>query len=208
MTNSFMSRTASTRCAATYQKAFGVTNSKQLGQDIRALRKARSMTIEQVAHKLGRSLGWVSQIERGLSTPTVDDLRAIAGLFEVPLSLFFGTAEGPENERGLVVRSAARREIGARETGLIETLISPDLSDDFEVVHSTFLPKSEMTEAITRTTTEVAYLIAGKLDVWIDGIAFTIASGDSFRIRGTAYRWANPYDTPAIAVWVISPPVY
>ncbi len=180
----------------------------QLGQDIRALRKSRSMTIETMAQSLGRSLGWVSQIERGLSTPTVDDLRAISGLFGVPLSLFFGTSDAPESELGHVVRAKARREIGSRETGLIETLISPDLTDDFEVVHSTFLPQSEISAPITRPTTEVAYLISGKLDVWIDGQAFTIATGDSFRIRGSAYRWVNPYDAPAIAVWVISPPVY
>ena len=50
--------------------------------------------------------------------------------------------------------------------------------------------------------------VSGKLDIWIDGQAFTLSEGDSFRIRGQAYRWSNPYARPAVAVWVISPPVY
>ncbi|MEM6340985.1 MAG: XRE family transcriptional regulator, partial [Pseudomonadota bacterium] len=37
---------------------------------------------------------------------------------------------------------------------------------------------------------------------------FTIHPGDSFRIRGEPFRWSNPYNVPAVAIWVIAPPVY
>ncbi|WP_376871017.1 helix-turn-helix domain-containing protein [Albirhodobacter sp. R86504] len=179
-----------------------------VGQDIRALRTSRQMTLADVAARMGRSVGWVSQIERDLSTPTMDDLRKLSTLFDVPLSIFFGKSEGPEEERGVVVRAGARREIGGGEGGLVETLISPDLTDDFEVIHSTFLPGAKLDHAISRPTTEVAYLMSGTLDLVIDGQSFTVTAGDSFRVRGSAYSWANPYPAPAIALWVISPPVY
>lgn len=110
--------------------------------------------------------------------------------------------------RGRIVRAAARREIGERDSGLAEALLSPDLTDDFEVIHSTFAPGSALPEPRQRATTEVAYLVSGQLDLWIDGTAYTLAAGDSFRIKGSPYRWANPYAEPAVAVWVISPPVY
>ncbi|HBM67555.1 MAG TPA: XRE family transcriptional regulator, partial [Rhodobacteraceae bacterium] len=32
--------------------------------------------------------------------------------------------------------------------------------------------------------------------------------GDSFRIRGEAFQYTNPYKTAAVAIWVIAPPVY
>ena len=48
----------------------------------------------------------------------------------------------------------------------------------------------------------------GRLDVWIGDKAFTVAQGDSFRIRNEPYRWANPYPDPAVAIWVIALPVY
>lgn len=181
---------------------------KGVGQDIRALRKSRGITLDELAKGTGKSLGWVSQVERDISTPTMDDLRAIARMLDVPLSLFFGIADAPEDERGLIVRAAARRRIGERDSGLVEELLSPDLSDDFEVIHSSFLPRSALEQSRARATTELVYLISGRLDIWVEGHKHTIESGDSFRIKGTEYRWANPYDDPALAVWVISPPVY
>jgi transcriptional regulator with XRE-family HTH domain len=185
-----------------------VLDEKTVGKDIRALRKSRKMTLEDLAKGAGKSLGWVSQVERGLSAPTMADLHDIARVLDVSVSLFFGVADAPEGEKGLIVRKSARRELGQRENGLVEALLSPDLTDDFEVIHSTFLPHSALTEARARATTEVAYIVSGKLDVWFEDNVFTVQAGDSFRIKGSQYRWANPYDAPAHAVWVISPPVY
>ena len=47
-----------------------------LARDIRALRKARGLTLVACADRLGRSVGWLSQVERGLSVPSLADLRA------------------------------------------------------------------------------------------------------------------------------------
>jgi mannose-6-phosphate isomerase-like protein (cupin superfamily) len=87
-------------------------------------------------------------------------------------------------------------------------LLSPDLTDDFEMVHSTFAPGSKSPHPVTRPTQEVAYLVSGRLDIEIAGTMHTIHPGDSFRIRGETFRWVNPYPDPAEAVWVIAPPVY
>ncbi len=179
-----------------------------IGRDIRALRAARNLTLKELAQATGRSLGWISQAERGLSQPSMKDLRAMARIFDVPLSMFFGSTDGPDEERGHVVRASARREIGERDEGLIEALVSPDLTDEFEVIHSTFLPGSALDAPKQRATTEVAYLVSGRLDIFIGDQRFIIEAGDSFRIKGSEYRWANPYHDPACAIWVISPPVY
>jgi len=98
--------------------------------------------------------------------------------------------------------------MGSGEEGLIEELLSPDLTDDFEVVHSTFRPRSKMQIPATRPTQEVGYMISGRLHLTIGGREFTVGPGDSFRIRGEPYRWSNPHDEPAVAIWVIAPPVY
>jgi transcriptional regulator with XRE-family HTH domain len=184
------------------------TQPKTLGADLRALRRARGLTLVDMATRLHRSVGWISQVERDLSHPTIDDLRAISGLFGVPLSLFFGQSDAPEAEQGYVVRKSSRRRIGDSNAGLVEEMLSPDLTDDFEMVHSVFQPGSKLDAPNIRPTQEVGYLISGKLDMMIGGREFTINPGDSFRIRGEAYTWANPYDHPAVAIWVIAPPVY
>jgi len=179
-----------------------------LGADLRALRKSRSLTLIEMAEALGRSVGWLSQVERDLSEPSINDLRAIAALLQVPMSMLFRNEAAPSSEAGYVVRQGTRRPMGSQTAGLVEELLSPDLTDDFEVVHSTFEPHNDMGETVTRPTQEVGYLISGRLDLWIAECLFHINPGDSFRIKGEAFRWSNPYDEPAVAVWVIAPPVY
>lgn len=179
-----------------------------LGADLRALRKARGLTLSDLAEALGRSVGWLSQVERDLSEPSVTDLRHMAAALEVPVSMLFGQAPAPAQEAGYIVRSGARRPIGSGESGLVEALLSPDLTDDFEMVHSTFQPHSRIGEVVTRPTQEVGYLISGRLDLIISGREFTLNPGDSFRIRGEPFEWMNPYEEPAVAIWVIAPPVY
>ena len=179
-----------------------------LGADLRALRKSRGLTLSDMAESLGRSVGWLSQVERDLSDPSISDLREIAALLGVPISMLFRHAAAPAHEAGYVVRHGSRRPMGSHTAGLVEELLSPDLTDDFEMVHSTFEPFSEIAEPVTRPTQEVGYLISGKLALEIAGKVFQINPGDSFRIKGEPHRWMNPYDTPAVAVWVIAPPVY
>jgi transcriptional regulator with XRE-family HTH domain len=179
-----------------------------LGADIRALRKARGMTLADIAGAMQRSVGWFSQVERDLSEPSISDLRQIATCLGVPMSMLFSHSAAPAAEQGYVVRAGARRPMGSGEEGLIEELLSPDLTDDFEMVHSTFQPHSSMQQPADRPTQEVGYMISGKLDLLINGQAFTVGPGDSFRIKHQPYQWANPYDEPAVAVWVIAPPVY
>jgi transcriptional regulator with XRE-family HTH domain len=184
------------------------TRPDSLGADLRAVRKSRGLTLSDLAGLLGRSVGWLSQVERDLSQPSITDLRHIARALGVPVSLLFGQAPAPADEAGHVVRKASRRTIGTGAAGLVEELLSPDLTDDFEMVHSTFAPHSRIGEVVTRPTQEVAYLVSGRLDLVIAGRRFTIHPGDSFRIRGEPFEWINPYDKPAVAIWVIAPPVY
>ncbi|WP_298915586.1 XRE family transcriptional regulator [uncultured Roseobacter sp.] len=184
------------------------TPSDTLGADLRALRKTRGMTLSELAERLGRSVGWLSQVERDKSDPSITDLRDIAKALDVSVSILFRHAASPAGEAGYIVRKTARRTIGSNIAGLVEELLSPDLTDDFEMVHSTFQPGSKITETVTRPTQEVGYLVSGRLDIEILGVTHTINPGDSFRIRGEAFRWANPYPDPAVAIWVIAPPVY
>ncbi len=178
-----------------------------LGADIRALRKARGMTLVDLADALNRSVGWLSQVERDKSHPAIADLGRMAEVLDVSISSFLQVGAAPDEE-GLIVRSHARRPIGSRTPGLTEALLSPDLTDDFEVIHSTFAPHSHLPEPLTRRTQEVCYLISGQFEIALDGKHFTLEAGDSFRLRGEQFQWWNRNDTPCEIIWVISPPIY
>ena len=179
-----------------------------LAGDIRALRKARGLTLAEIALKLGRSVGWVSQVERGLSVPSLGDLRAFANLFDVPISLFFSHDVPVEQERGVVVRAGSRRSLGTNESGLVEELLSPDLGGSFEMLRSVFAPGAELKTETRRPTEEAGYVASGTFEIEIDGIWHRLGEGDSFRFDGKPFRWRNPGIEAAVVIWVVSPPVY
>jgi transcriptional regulator with XRE-family HTH domain len=179
-----------------------------LASDIRTLRKARGLKLAEIALKLGRSVGWVSQVERGLSMPSLEDLRALASLFGVPVSLFFGNDVPEERERGVIVRGARRRSLGTSESGLVEELLSPDLSGSFEMLRSVFAPGAELKDAATRQTEEAGYVASGIFEIEIAGVWHRLGAGDSFRFEAKPFRWRNPGNEPAVVIWVVSPPVY
>ena len=179
-----------------------------LAGDIRALRKARGLTLAEIALKLGRSVGWVSQVERGLSIPSLSDLRAFASLFDVPISLFFSHDVPVEEERGVVVRAGSRRSLGTSESGLVEELLSPDLGGSFEMLRSVFAPGAELKTEARRPTEEAGYVASGTFEIEIDGVWHRLGEGDSFRFEGKPFRWRNPGVESAVVIWVVSPPVY
>lgn len=166
------------------------------------------MTLAEFAERLDRSVGFVSQIERGLSEPSIEDLRKVSRIFGVPISLFFGAQSDDPKEAGHVVRAGRRRKLGNAEGGLIEELLSPDLGGSFEILRSVFAPGCELGKAQQRDTEEAGYVVDGALDLEIDGVWHTLHEGDSFRIQGETYRWRNHNDRPAVVIWVIAPPVY
>nr|WP_040305388.1 XRE family transcriptional regulator [Ahrensia sp. R2A130] len=179
-----------------------------LGNEIRQLRKSRSLTLAELALRIGRSVGFISQIERGLSSPSIDDLRALAAAFDVPISWFFATEPLNEAERGTVMRADYRRQLGSREGGLVEELLSPDLGGQYEMLRCEFAAGAEMEKPVLRETEESGFIVEGELDLWIDGTHFHLETGDSFRFDHKPYRWANRGETTTVAVWVVSPPVY
>lgn len=178
-----------------------------LGADIRALRKGRGMTLETLAEQLGKSVGFLSQLERGLSRPSIEDLRAIARLFDIPLSFFLAPQASNPDEAGVILRRADRRMIGD-ESNLSEELLSPDLSGSFEMLRSCFAPRAQSDGIVQRPTEESGFILKGQFDLWLDGTWHHLKAGDSFRFKDAKMKWVNPADEECEIVWVIAPPVY
>ncbi len=183
-------------------------HNRALGRDLRALRKSRNITLNELALKMGRSVGFLSQVERGLSAPSLADLRVLATALDVSSSWLFMGQEADEADRGHVVRANGRRVIGTRETGILEELLSPDLGGSFEMFRTVMAPGAEEPAMIFRPTEEAGYLVSGSLEFWIENKHFQLNAGDSFRFHEKPYRWKNSSNTETIVIWIVSPPVY
>jgi len=150
-----------------------IRSSGSIGADIRALRRSRGWTLSDLAERLDRSVGWLSQVERGQSEPALADIRGVAALFDLPVSFFF--SQSPDTaEAAYVVRGDSRRTMTDEGAGLVEGLLSPDLGGAFEIVHSVFEAGARCPEPFVRPTEEAGYVIEGSLTLIIDGERFEL----------------------------------
>ncbi len=172
------------------------------------MRKARGITLKTLASEIDRSVGWLSQLERGQTSPSVRDLDVIADYFGIDVSFFFRGSTASKEEQGLVRRSTDRVPVGKLTQGLTEELLSPALSGSFEMLMSVFDPHHDGEGSMpARSTEEGGVVISGQLTLIIGDVVVTLKPGDSVQFTDTEYTWKNEGDVPAVVFWVISPPV-
>ncbi len=182
-----------------------------LGELIRDLRRARGLTLQDLADQIGKSVGYLSQVERNKSTLSIAGLMDISRALGVPMNWFFqADAEQPEGERDTVVRENFRRSMQFTNLGLREELLSPNLRGPLEMLLSIIEPGASSGEdPYSHTGHEAGLVIEGTLDLWVGERHFRLQAGDSFSFRSTEpHRCANPGDVVAKVVWVITPPSY
>ena len=66
-----------------------------IGRQLRALRRARRRTLEELAAETGFTRSYLSQIETGEATPSLGALAAIAAALGTELAAFFPLRAGP-----------------------------------------------------------------------------------------------------------------
>ena len=69
---------------------------ERVGLRIRAIRKQRKLTQDQLAEKLGRSVEAISNLERGVSHPSFETLEGLSATLGVPVKEFFEFEGGGE----------------------------------------------------------------------------------------------------------------
>lgn len=193
------------------RKASSQGVNRQLGHQIRDLRRAKGVTIPQLAARIDRSVGWLSQIERGLSEVSIAALHQIADALEVQVSWFFGQgAPAPADELGLVLRKRHRRSLDFHGSGVHEEILSPTLSGQLLLVETTFAPGANTGDRDReRRGEESGLVLQGTLELHVEGRKLRLEAGDSFAFtRKGPHRCHNPGREPCVVLWVITPPSY
>ena len=181
-----------------------------VGQEVRDLRKLKRMTIPELAAQSGLSTGFISQMERGISSPSVDALQKVARALGVSISWFFHNEEAlDENERAFIVRAEQRRAL-KYEAGVRDELLSPNLRGQLELLHCRFPPGSSSgPEAYHHQGEEAGVVLQGQLELQIGDQTFLLKAGDSFGFPSTTpHRYSNPGSVETIVIWAITPPSY
>jgi transcriptional regulator with XRE-family HTH domain len=181
-----------------------------IGVEIRDLRKAKRMTIKVMSEATGLSIGHLSEIERGISTPSIKALHDIARALGVTIGWFLHNAEnGESTEKHHVVRAGNRRALRF-SSGVTDELLSPNLRGHLELLMSRFPPGAVgADEPYNHVGEEAGLVLSGTLEMWIGDECFILNEGDSFAFPSTTpHRYRNPGEVEAVVIWAITPPSY
>lgn len=176
-----------------------------IGTRLRELRKDRRLSIQQLADRVGLSIAMISQIERGLSTPSLRSLRLLAEALNVPVSWFFASSKGHSESRH-IVRRGQRRRLRVPDVGVVQELLSPASVNGIEMYEVSLEPGgSSGPEAYTHEGEKLGLVIEGRLQLHIGTEVHLLESGDSFHFPSTQpHRFANPGTGPTRFVWIVS----
>lgn len=175
-----------------------------LGQHLRGLRKMHDLSLEQLAERCGLSVGALSQIERGITSPTMRSLRRLSEVFNVPMSQLFHEGEYPPvEELGRIVRAQGRRVLSLNTTGVQKELLTPAVSGALEIYLVTIAPGgSSGPELYTHKGEEGGYVMTGEMLLEVEDRTFHLKTGDSFRFKSqTPHRFANTTKAETVVVW-------
>jgi transcriptional regulator with XRE-family HTH domain len=174
-----------------------------LGARLRHAREQRQLSLGDVAQRTGLSRGFLSRVERDMTSPSVASLIAMCEAISLPMERLFAAP------RVSVVRAADRRKATLPGAAVVDTLITPAHESHVTVLETIAAPGGSGGEELYTMPSEceVCYVLQGAIELDIDGEVFVLRRGDAVTFGATVpHTWRNTsVSSEARIVWVIAP---
>lgn len=179
-----------------------------VGNTIKNIRTSKGILLKEVAEKCGISSSMLSQIEKGTANPSLNTIREIAHVLEVPIFKFFMAPEKEEDK--IAVLKKEKRKIIESENLRYE-LLSPEVKADIECMK--MILKKDNSETSIKPKAhkgeEIAVLLKGKVRITIENQSAILEEGDSVHIPALkAHKWTNLTEDEAIIIFAVTPPEF
>ncbi len=181
-----------------------------LGDQIRSIRKRQEITLKELAEKTGLSIGYISQIERNLTDPSLSTLRKISGALGIPTYLFLGD----EPHGSLTLHKEEMIQLSQPNSNVRYQIMSPMPTGEFVpqslVARFELAPHSVDGELpVIHPSEEIVLLERGAVDVIIDGKPVHLKAGDTTLIRSNLpHILSNPTDEVVMGYSILTPAVW
>lgn len=176
---------------------------RRIGDRVKGLRAAKSLSLEQLAQASGVSRSMISLIERGEASPTATVLEKVAAGLDVSLASLF---EQPPADASPVSRRAAQTLWKDPASGYVRRNVSPaGAGSPIQIVEVEFPPEAHVAyETVTRGTPvhQQVWVLDGAIDLTVGETTYKLTSGDcvAFKLdKPTAFH--NP--TARLARYVV-----
>jgi len=182
------------------------TSKNQVGLRLRAIRKAATLSISDLGKKAGVSNGMISQIERGLTNPSLKTLERLHIALDVPLAALLESAtsavDGPD--RGVVRRVEDRPLLAIGKTGITKELLTPAGDHNMEMLLVTVPPGGKTDEVRLGIGEKAGWILDGTIELTVSGFSSILNTGDSFQFSSAERHGIhNPGNEDARLVWVM-----
>lgn len=183
-----------------------------IGQKLRQRRKVKRLSLKAVSERTGLSIGLVSQIERGISTPSLRSLNQICQALEMPMPWLFDrdTANHPVREE-CVVRLSQRRRLDLGSGGMIKEILSPDSVTNIQLMRFVIHPGGGSGDSpyTSPNGAKCGTVLSGRLGLEVNGQKHILNPQDSFAFHAREqYRFWAVGDTDCEVIWVVTPALY
>jgi transcriptional regulator with XRE-family HTH domain len=177
-----------------------VDDDQRIAAWIRTFRLRRNLTLAQLSELSGVSIGHLSRLENGVRTPTVRLLLQLARALGVSVGALVGEAQ--QQDTVYISRGVDRRTIETGDTSL-QSLSDPALRW-LQAVELCLLP-GRVGEPASHPGEEWIYVLAGGIEVDVNGTTSSLAEGDAVHFRADVpHALRNPHDEGATILVVNS----
>jgi quercetin dioxygenase-like cupin family protein/DNA-binding Xre family transcriptional regulator len=182
---------------------------QEVGWRIRDLRRKRGLGLRGLSEQCGLSVGFLSQIERGLSSFSIPSLRAICGALDVSLAEMLVMSNGPgkaflaDPRPAAITRGDNRSFVSLSDVSTKYRFLSaPFPGRRFEVFIGEMAAGSEH-DLHQHEGEEFGYVLGGELDLTIGEEHHHLGSGDSYHLLATTpHACAACEKEGATVLWV------
>ena len=177
-----------------------------IGAKINQLRKKNGLTQEELADRCELSKGFISQVERGLTSPSIATLIDILECLGTDLKNFFNETS---QEKIVFTKQDVFEKEDKELNNMITWLIPNAQKNDMEPILITIESGGSSALDEPHEGEEFGYVIAGAVNIHLGSKNFRARKGDSFYFRPTNDHYiSNSGKTKAVVLWISTPPTF
>jgi transcriptional regulator with XRE-family HTH domain len=178
----------------------------KIGERIRNLRQLSNLTQEELAERAGLTKGFISQVERDLTSISLDSLIQILGALDEDISEFFRDSAGEEK---LVYRENDRVAIGKDRIQRFELLVPGSTNRRLEPILLTLRKGQGTPKERPHEGEEFGYVLRGRVTLRFGKEILKLKAGECFYLSAEKEHWLqNTSSQEAIILWISSPPSF
>lgn len=176
----------------------------EIGQRIKQLRTQNKLTLEELASRCELSKGFISQVERDLTSPSIATLSDIVEALGINLAQFF-----KEERDEKLVFAQEDFFVDEKEDYTIHWIVPNAQKNDMEPIMLELKPDQRSAVITPHNGEEFGYVLNGKISLVINNKKLTVKKGQTFYIKGMHDHYIlNDTKSDAKVLWVCNPPIF